>query len=248
MISGLLRRSTHAVRNVFVDFREFISPSLCLGCDGDIDSIKSFFCDNCRQSLLRENPGQGPVCPFCAPSAGVAGSCLSCVCPDPLRLFFWGAYDGLLKDSIIRFKFKGVVDLGKELTEMAVDALSSRLSQRKYDLIIPVPLHKSRQRKREYNQSEIIAGLLAERLNAEMNTGILIRVRRTGQQAKLAENDRWKNVKDAFAVAREIDLSEKSILLVDDIVTTGATVFEASRPLQLSGARNIDLFSLAFTL
>jgi len=248
MIPGLLAKSTRFARSLIDDFREFIAPSLCLGCGGDINTISRFLCPGCRDSLLKNNSGQGPVCPFCGRPDGVAGSCRSCAGSERIALFFWGIYDGLLKDCITQFKFGGMPDLGKELAVMAADALQSRLTLAAYDLIIPVPLYKARRREREFNQAEIIAGVLGGSLGLEIDTGLLIRTRSTSQQAKLAQPRRWENVKDAFAIIRESDLSGKRILLVDDIVTTGATVFEACRPLKAAGASKIEIFSLAYAI
>jgi len=248
MIPRLLSKSTQFARSLIDDFREFISPSICIGCGGNIDSASRFLCPGCRNTITGDNPGQGPVCPFCGRPDGAIGSCRLCSAPEPLLLYFWGIYDGLLKECITQFKFGGMHVLGRELAAMSSDALLSRLRGSGYDLIIPVPLCKARRRAREFNQSEIIAGVLAETLGIEMNAGILIRSRSTSQQAKLAEPQRWENVKDAFAMAEDSDLSGKKILLVDDIVTTGATVFEACRPLKAAGARKIEIFSLAYAL
>jgi competence protein ComFC len=127
---------------------------------------------------------------------------------------------------------------------MAATSMGERLSEKRYDLIIPLPLHKARERERRFNQSEIIARRLSESLGVMLNADILIRIKATHQQAKLAENDRWNNVADAFVIAggsREI-LAGKNVLLVDDIVTTGATIYEASRSLLDSGIRSIDIF------
>ena len=246
MITEILRRSNELVKSVYDDFREFISPSLCPGCRGELSPESQYFCPNCL-NYLRKLPGGGPACPFCGRPAGVPGSCTFCSNPGSIRLFFWSGYNGLLKDCVLLFKFKGVVDLGRELTDLAAGSLDSRIRSLKFDLIVPVPLYRARKRKREFNQSEIIAGALAKRFEIEKNDNILIRVRQTAQQAKLAENHRWENVKGAFALKENIDLSGRRILLVDDIVTTGATIHEASLPLKNAGAE-VTVFSLAYAV
>jgi ComF family protein len=129
-------------------------------------------------------------------------------------------------------------------------SLDERLNHLKYDLVVPVPLHKARVRSREYNQSEIISMEVARCLNIEHVADVLVRHRHTLQQAKLEEDKRWSNVENAFGVRNDGVgvLLAKRILLVDDIVTTGATVFEASKPLLRVGARQVDIFSLAYAI
>jgi len=115
-------------------------------------------------------------------------------------------------------------------------------------MIVPVPLYRTRKWKREFNQSEVIAESLSRVLDIEYRPDIIRRIRKTSQQAKLTGDRRWENVKDAFDLAENTNLSEKSILLVDDIVTSGATVFEASKPFKRAGAAVVDIFSLAYTV
>ncbi len=246
MIKEILRGSNNLAKSLYHDIREFLSPSSCLGCHGDNCPESSFFCGDCLGSL-RNMPGEGPLCPICRRPAGVSGRCLFCASSDSPRMCFWGRYDGLLKDAILLFKFKGISELGRELSEIAAGQLESRLRLMNIDEIVPIPLYRARQRERGFNQSEIIAAALVERLGVECRGDLLVRIRHTAQQAKLEEKRRWENVKGAFALAANVDLSGKRILLVDDIVTTGATIHEASLPLRNCGA-SVAVFSLAYAV
>lgn len=190
MIAGIFRRSNYLLKSVYDDFKEFLSPSLCLGCGNEISPENPFFCHNCFVSLKRNNPGAGPVCPYCGRPGEVESACSFCADIESSRLYFWGAYDGLLKESIAMFKFKGMVELGRVLGNLAADSLTSRLADSSFDMIVPVPLYKARRRKREFNQSEIIAEILAKRFEIELEVDYLIRKRQTAQQAKLDENQR----------------------------------------------------------
>lgn len=248
MIAGMFRKSQNILKSVYDDFIEFLSPSLCLGCGNEISLENPFFCHNCLVSLKRNNPGAGPICPYCGRPGEVASACSFCANIESSRLYFWGAYDGLLKESITMFKFRGMVELGKVLGDMAADSLASRIEDSLFDMIVPVPLYKARKRKREFNQSEIIAEILAKRFGIELKVDHLVRVRQTVQQAKLEGNLRWKNVEGAFALKEDADIAGKRILLVDDIVTTGATIFEAGRPLIEAGAGGVTVFSLAYAV
>lgn len=248
MIAGMYSKSQNLLKSVYDDFKEFLSPSLCLGCGNEISLENPFFCHNCFVSLKRNNPGAGPVCPYCGRPGEVASVCSFCADIESSRLYFWGAYDGLLKESITMFKFGGMVELGRVLADLAADSLASRLADSSFDMIVPVPLYKARRRKREFNQSEIIAEILAKRFGIELKTDHLVRIRHTAQQAKLEESQRWKNVEGTFALRENAGIAGKQVLLVDDIVTTGATVFEAGRPLREAGASGVTVFSLAYAV
>jgi competence protein ComFC len=247
MISGAFRKSSGFLSSLYEDFREFLSPSFCPGCGGD-DLDRSAFplCSRCHQLLVASNAGGGPVCPFCGRPEGIGTRCEFCVRDDRIRLFFWGSYDDLLKDCIAAFKFDGFPELGPPLMEMALKNVSERLGE--YDFAIPVPLHRQRREERGYNQSEILARCVSETMKVELAPGVLERTKPTRQQAKLAVEERRINVRDAFAVDadRGHNLSGRKVLLVDDIVTTGATIFEAARPLRSCGASRIDVLALAY--
>ncbi len=112
------------------------------------------------------------------------------------------------------------------------------------DLVIPVPLHPNRQRWRDYNQSALLAQALAARLGVEMNTGALRRVRDTRAQVGLNARLRRLNVKDAFAADPGL-VSGRRILLVDDVVTTGATLSACADALRAAGAEGVCAVALA---
>ncbi len=242
-------RAGSILQNAYNDIKELLSPPVCLACEGDLPPNDSFFCKACLDELKISNPGTGPVCPFCGtPDFSKAG----CKCLQEtkiVRLFYWGKYDGKLIDYISTFKYQGVIELGNRLADEAISALFERLNQNKYDFIIPVPLYKSRERKREYNQAEIIAKRISESINARMAPASVFRVRSTKQQSKITdESQRWANVKNAFSISESnaIEFEGKRVLIVDDIVTTGATIYEASKPLRSANAALVDIFSLAY--
>jgi ComF family protein len=248
LLNRAFNKTADWAKSLYDDFKEFLSPSACLCCGRERDFPDPLLCPECIDKLTIKNIGGGPICPFCGRPVGSNSSCELCRGPRPLDLFFWGVYDEELKDCLLQFKFHGAIELGKRLSLMAVGAMDERLSQKKYDYIIPIPLHKDRHRERRYNQSEIIAAELSRLLDIELFPDVLQRNRATHQQAKLAEKDRWNNVRDAFVILSSFKelLTGKNVLLVDDIVTTGATVFEASRPLLDAGIKRLDIFSLAY--
>jgi competence protein ComFC len=112
-------------------------------------------------------------------------------------------------------------------------------------MIIPVPMIKRDKRKRTFNQTELMANIISQKLAIPAEYELLKKIKPTRLQADLGRDDRWRNVRDAFAVVDESRIAGKSIMLVDDIVTTGATCLEASKALYLAKAKSIVVVSLA---
>jgi len=114
-----------------------------------------------------------------------------------------------------------------------------------YDVFIPVPLHKNRHRERRYNQAEILARSASQTCNKPVLTDVVKRVKHTKSQTKLSPAERIKNVNGAFAVINSEKISQKNIILVDDVVTTGATTNEIAKMLSYNGAGKICVVCIA---
>lgn len=110
-------------------------------------------------------------------------------------------------------------------------------SSRKFDIIISVPLYKEKERVRGYNQSQLISRILSRETGIAENSGLLLKVRDTGRQSLLNRKERSLNIKDAFQLTNKDRVKGKTVLLVDDILTTGYTVNECSRILKEAGAK-----------
>jgi len=125
---------------------------------------------------------------------------------------------------LLRFKYKGEIAIGRELGKwFGAELLQSPLYQ-KIDTIVPVPLHPKKERKRGYNQSRIFAAGIAETTGWALETEVLKRIRHTATQTKLNRAERQQNVAGAFALTQPERLAGKQVLLVDDVLTTGATL------------------------
>ena len=122
------------------------------------------------------------------------------------------------------------------------------LNEWRVDLIVPVPLHPRRLRWRGFNQSLLLAKQVSRRYEVPMDPFVLYRKRETAPQTQLAEGERRKNVRGAFATRPERSLKRKSLLLVDDVYTSGATVNECSRVLLHGGAKEVYVLTLARTV
>lgn len=152
------------------------------------------------------------------------------------------------KRVIHRFKYDGNKDIGKYLSLKLGERLKESRWDCEIDLIIPVPLHFFKYWKRGFNQSEYISGILSSVLEVPTNTSILKRKRYTSSQTKKDREERSRSVKGAFVIKKHgVELiSGKSVLLVDDVLTTGATISECGEVLIAAGCSKISVATLAF--
>jgi competence protein ComFC len=145
-------------------------------------------------------------------------------------------YTGAVKESLIRFKFYNEPSYYKTYAKLIDDRLNKLLDIDDYQLVISVPLHRDREFSRGYNQARLISRELSRRLKIRERSGIFVRSRNTEAQSLLDRQKRSQNVKGAFMVTKPERVAGKSILLVDDILTTGFTLEECSRVLKAAGA------------
>ncbi|QIB68202.1 ComF family protein [Aminipila butyrica] len=153
-------------------------------------------------------------------------------------------YSTMAKEMIHHFKFNGCAYMGDKLGKIMLDRI--RLEQLSVDLVVAVPMHPKNRRKRGYNQSELLAKVVAEGLGVVYNSQVLIRRQYKAPMNKLGAEQRYANIQNAYALAGNAAfLQSKSVLLIDDIYTTGSTVDECSRLLKEAGAGVIYVLTLA---
>ena len=155
-------------------------------------------------------------------------------------VFATGIHEGILADAVRAFKYAGAPELDEPLAARLEALLTRQLKP--IDVIVPVPLSSERLAERGYNQSELLANRLSEARLLSCNPSLLRRVRHTEKQAQLRGEDRNHNVKDAFAAD---DVQGMSILLIDDVVTTGSTLRECALALRKNGATAIYAFAVS---
>lgn len=209
------------------------------------------FCPDC---LAAHFPAEGAACPGCGARPPVpqatALTCGACLRePRPWgRLVAAGPYDGRLRELILAYKFEGRLELGRQLQELLLAAFQRGLADfpelSGCELLAPVPLHPRRLLSRGFNQSREIARLLSARRALPIRQEALQRVRRTVPQMELSRGERVENIRGAFAARPEV-VAGRSVLLVDDIMTTGATLEECARTLAAAGAARVDALVLA---
>lgn len=204
----------------------------------------------------------GGICPECAKSLQPVGDihCLKCgkelsdekqqYCYDCKRLrheFEQGAaafvYSDAVKRSVYRFKYKGQREYAKWYGKMLALHCKRQIGLWQPEVIVPVPLHKSRYRKRGYNQAALMARELGGRLGIPVREDYLMRIRNTAPMKQLSENGRAKNLENAFFIS-DNSVKYKKVMLVDDIYTTGATMDACARALKLHGVLSVYCVSL----
>ena len=153
-----------------------------------------------------------------------------------------------LQKLIHEIKYKEQQALGVWLGELMGHRLCPILLDTQVDLMLPMPLHPKKQRKRGYNQATLLCEGIKKASNISFKENILIRDTHTSTQTKKSRIQRWENVNEVFSVTDRSAILNKHILLVDDVITTGASTEACAAALLRNGAKSISLCSLAFTL
>jgi len=227
-------------------FRNVIFPECCLGCGAGLKRYSEIaFCQACRQNV---NLIQEPFCTTCGKpfdkSAGESHLCSLCL---KSRWHFTHAravvcYRGPVVEAVKNFKYNGKM-YGLETFAALTRQYYKYHPRPKHDLILPVPLHPRRLRKRGFNQSLVLCRKLFPKSKEKIDPGVLVRPLWTRPQTGLNGAERRKNVKNAFRVNDPDRVENKRILLVDDVFTTGSTVNECALILLKNKAAGVEVFT-----
>lgn len=206
------------LRNTYLaDFIALIFPDLCAACNGQLIKGEQVICTHCRYDLPYTNFHQHK-------DNIVARQFWGKLKVEHAYALLYFTKGGKVQNMVHRFKYDGEKQIGVLLGNIAGEQLTTIHQTDTIDYIIPVPLHKSKLRKRGYNQSRLFADGLAQKLNAPVEVDNLIRTMATETQTRKSRFARFENMQQVFAVADAAKLINKHILLVDDIVTTGSTL------------------------
>ena len=151
---------------------------------------------------------------------------------------------GPAREAILGFKHTGRDTLGRHLAELMAERSGPIMETGPWDMLVPVPLHRLREQERGFNQAAFLARRVGRRVGVPVADRALRRVRQTPPQSGDAD-DRRRNVRGAFAVPRPAQVAARHVLLIDDVLTTGATANECARTLRRAGARRVGIFTLA---
>jgi predicted amidophosphoribosyltransferase len=156
-----------------------------------------------------------------------------------------GVYDGALRSAVLRMKRPWGEALAMSISHALFDAVGERLVEWASDVVAPIPMHWTRRLVRGTNGPEIVAEVLGRRLGVPVARRLLVRRRKTRRQFSLPPGERFGNVRRAFRVAAGYHLKGVRVLLVDDILTTGATCSEAAMSLRAAGADSVAVVVVA---
>jgi len=232
-ISAFLRRAGPGLLDL-------IFPPHCLLCD----QAGTLLCGDCCQDLPRVTP---PICQLCGQPIAVPGLCRSCrrtpLDLDGIHSVF--LFEDGVRKVIHRFKYANRHSLTLILARLMADHWHSNTMSA--DLLVPVPLHPARQRERGYNQADLLAQALGDMISLPVVMTGFRRVRSTQSQTRLNAADRRENVQGAFAYGPRRDniLSDRRVVVIDDVCTTGSTLEACSQALKDAGASTVWGFTLA---
>lgn len=229
---------------------DVILPPVCHICHSFIPNAeKLHICPGCREKLPQIT---SPICSICGIPFNCAGGdhCCSACLTDPPHYDSARAallYDGAVRDMIHSFKYNRRRHLCQPLSLLAIERMSDFLHECKTDIIVPVPLHRTRLRQRGFNQAVLLGSKMSRGLGIPMLPDVLARTRKTEPQVELSASERRLNVKDAFSVKKHQMLTGKRIMLLDDVITTGSTMNECAKELKKAGAEIVIALTIART-
>ena len=214
---------------------DFFIPPHCMGCG----SMGSVWCEQCQ--LSRCSP-QGPSCTTCG-IPRVFQDCPACSMGlSSFHVAAIAAYRPSLSDALVAFKYRPDVSFAELLAGWAIDKVAELGWQP--ELIVPVPLNQVRLKQRGYNQVELITSAITSLSSISHGNSILKRVRDTRSQVGLDPRSRYTNMVHAFCVDEDL-LSYERVLLIDDLLTTGATIIACAQALFTAGAEEVNALAIA---
>ena len=204
---------------------EIVFPKECVGCGKE----KTWLCEECSSKIIFI---KSPTCPICSRLTSEGEYCPRHKKGKKLKGVYVAAYykEGALREAIHAFKYEFIKELAKPLGQILSQALCEKIIDEE-TILMPMALHPRRERQRGFNQAKLIAQEVSRICGLEISEG-LRRVRHTKRQVDLNDRQRAQNVADAFAWNSPNKLHGKKVLLIDDVMTTGATLNEAAKALK----------------
>lgn len=224
---------------ILQDFVSLFYPRYCYACDQGLAKGEETVCSACRLALPRTNYHLDADNALYRRLQGRI----------PIRFavaFLLFRKRGKVQRLLHRLKYNNHPEIGSTLGEVYGEELRQHYYDQKIDVIIPVPLHPTRKKKRGYNQSEEFGKGLSKSLGKPCASEILIRTTVTETQTRKTKLKRWLNVKEVFHVAKPGALQHRNVLLIDDVITTGATIEACATMLLEAGCASISIASIAY--
>ena len=229
---------------------DILYPRVCPLCGGMSDRAERHICWGCFSSLPLHT-AETPHCVRCGkvPDGDVAADFLCDACRLETPAFDLARtalpFHSAARDLIHLLKYKGGIWIAEDLADILEGCVRAHFDADAIDLVLPVPLSPAKFRKREYNQSALLAKSLAKRIGAPCLPRLLERVRNTPTQTHLTVSGRKNNVKGAFRIPDLSAILARTILVIDDVMTTGATLGEVAGTLKAAGAWRVWALAVA---
>ena len=227
----------------------FVYPELCQICSHEhAAATEGFVCGACRQKAQVVKP---PFCKRCGlPFPGDISTTFTCTNCHEMELHFSSARsavlaEGVVREIIHRYKYRQGIWFEPFLGELLVRQAASIIKQEGWDMIVPVPLHPARRRERDFNQAERMARYLSDSTALPVNASLLRRIEPTPTQTRLNRRERAENMRRAFDVQPDRELDGERVVLVDDVLTTGATTNACAGILLDAGAGEVCVWTVA---
>jgi len=235
--------------NCFEAGLAWLYPRVCQLCQAErATAAQGFVCAKCWTGVRFIRP---PFCARCGlPYEGAITDSFVCANCHELELHFVSAQSavaakGITLEVIHRFKYQRALWFEPFLADLLLRAAVPKLQAERWDLVVPVPLHPTKQREREFNQAERIGVHLARALRLPLRNDLVRRALPTRTQTVLTKSERAENVRRAFTATARLRLQGERIILVDDVLTTGATTSACARVLRNLGAGEVCVWTVA---
>ncbi len=245
---GLLGETSDAIVSVFFPAGCRICDALltnasrvpiCEECLASFERVPSLLCEVCGRPLpgLTRKEGEPVLCPACR---------------DRIYAFerarSFALYEGAVVRAILLLKFEQIEPLGAWFAERLAELVNAEGAALAADVVVPVPLHRQRERERGYNQAALLSKPLARKLRLPHKAVLLMRTRARPDKQVLSLEERWESVRGAFATRPGSQVDNLRVLLVDDVLTTGATLDACARALRDAGAKSVIGLTVARAL
>jgi len=229
---------------VFPRLFNLIYPRRCPICDEITGSYDRLVCEVCAQKI---HPVKEPLCKKCGKPLEREEAEYCGDCSRRKHVYAQGRaaleYDALMRGSVSRYKYQNRREYADFYVQELIRNCGAAVKSWEPEALIPIPLHKSRQRKRGFNQAELVAKGLGRNLGIPVYSGWLVRVKKTRPQKELNDSERKQNLKNAFQLTRN-DVRLKKVLLIDDIYTTGSTIDATAALLREYGVEKVYFLSI----